>query len=213
MLKVGLTGGIGSGKSEVARRLAGYGALLIDADQIAREVVEPGTPGLAQVVGQFGTAVLAKDGTLDRQALGEIVFTDAELRGKLNGIVHPLVGARIRDLEQGADQDAIVVEDIPLIAENDMAGFFDVVVVVDVPPRVQEERLVRDREMTREQVATRVAAQASREQRLAIADIVLDNSGSLAELDRQVGELWAELSRQARSAPGNLSDPGNTVGG
>jgi dephospho-CoA kinase len=214
MLKVGLTGGIGSGKSEVARRLAGYGALLIDADQIAREVVEPGTPGLAQVVGQFGTAVLAKDGTLDRQALGEIVFTDAELRGKLNGIIHPLVGARIRDLEEGADQDAIVVEDIPLIAENDMADFFDVVVVVDVPPRIQEERLVRDREMTREQVAARVAAQASREQRLAIADIVLDNSGSLAELDRQVGDLWAELSRQARSAaPGNLSDPGNTVGG
>lgn len=197
MLKVGLTGGIGSGKSEVARRLAGYGALLIDADQIAREVVEPGTPGLAQVVGQFGTAVLAKDGTLDRQALGEIVFTDAELRGKLNGIIHPLVGARIRDLEEGAGQDAIVVEDIPLIAENDMADFFDVVVVVDVPPRIQEERLVRDREMTREQVAARVAAQASREQRLAIADIVLDNSGSLAELDRQVGDLWAELRRRA----------------
>ncbi len=207
MLKVGLTGGIGSGKSEVARRLAGYGALLIDADQIAREVVEPGTPGLAQVVGQFGTAVLAKDGTLDRQALGEIVFTDAELRGKLNRIIHPLVGARIRDLEQGADQDAIVVEDIPLIAENDMAGFFDVVVVVDVPPRIQEERLVRDREMTREQVAARMAAQASREQRLAIAGIVLDNSGSLAELDRQVGELWAELSRQARSGPGQSVGP------
>jgi dephospho-CoA kinase len=213
MLRVGLTGGIGSGKTEVARRLAGYGALIIDADQIAHEVVEPGRPGLAQVVGQFGTAVLAKDGTLDRAALGEIVFTDAELRGKLNGIIHPLVGARIRELEQGADPDAIVIEDIPLIAENDMAGFFDLVVVVDVPPRVQEERLVRDREMTRAQVAARVAAQASREQRLAIADIVLDNSGSLAELDRQVGELWAELSRQARSAAGNLSDPGNTVGG
>jgi dephospho-CoA kinase len=213
MLRVGLTGGIGSGKSEVARRLAGYGALLIDADQIAREVVEPGTPGLAQVVGQFGTAVLAKDGTLDRQALGEIVFTDAELRDKLNGIIHPLVGARIRDLEEGADQDAIVVEDIPLIAENDMAGFFDLVVVVDVPPRMQEERLIRDRELTREQVAARMAAQASREQRLAIADLVLDNSGSLAELDRQVGDLWAELTRLARSGPGRLSDPGNTVGG
>ena len=213
MLKVGLTGGIGSGKTEVARRLAGYGALIIDADQIAREVVEPGTPGLAQVVGQFGTAVLAKDGTLDRQALGEIVFTDAELRGKLNGIIHPLVGARLRELEQGAGPDAIVIEDIPLIAENDMAGFFDLVVVVDVPPRIQEERLIRDRELTRAQAAARMAAQASREQRLAIADIVLDNSGSLAELDRQVGELWSELCRQARSGPGTLSDPGNTVGG
>lgn len=213
MLKVGLTGGIGSGKSEVARRLAGYGALIIDADRIAREVVEPGTPGLAQVVGQFGAAVLASDGTLDRSALGEIVFTDAELRGKLNAIIHPLVGARIRELEQGADRDAIVIEDIPLIAENDMAGFFDLVVVVDVPPRLQEERLIRERELTRDQVAARMAAQASREQRLAIADLVLDNSGSLAELDRQVGDLWAELSRLARSGQGKLSDPGNTVGG
>lgn len=213
MLKVGLTGGIGSGKSEVARRLAGYGALIIDADRIAREVVEPGTPGLAQVVGQFGAAVLASDGTLDRSALGEIVFTDAELRGKLNAIIHPLVGARIRELEQGADRDAIVIEDIPLIAENDMAGFFDLVVVVDVPPRLQEERLIRERELTRDQVAARMAAQASREQRLAIAGIVLDNSGSLAELDRQVGDLWAELSRLARSGTGKLSDPGNTVDG
>jgi dephospho-CoA kinase len=213
MLKVGLTGGIGSGKSEVARRLAGYGALIIDADQIAREVVEPGTPGLAQVVGQFGTAVLAKDGSLDRQALGEIVFADAELRQKLNGIIHPLVGARLRELEQGADPDAILVEDIPLIAENDMAGFFDVVVVVDVPPRLQEERLIRERDMTRGQAAARMAAQATREQRLAIAGIVLDNSGSLAELDREVGELWAELCRLARYSPGKLSDPGNTVGG
>jgi dephospho-CoA kinase len=213
MLKVGLTGGIGSGKSEVARRLAGYGALIIDADRIAREVVEPGTPGLAQVVGQFGAAVLASDGTLDRAALGEIVFSDAELRGKLNAIIHPLVGARIRELEQGADRDAIVVEDIPLIAENDMAGFFDLVVVVDVPPRIQEERLIRERELTRDQVAARMAAQASREQRLAIAGIVLDNSGSLAELDRQVGDLWAELSRLARSGTGKLSDPGNTVDG
>ncbi|MGP7997654.1 MAG: dephospho-CoA kinase [Streptosporangiaceae bacterium] len=213
MLKVGLTGGIGSGKSEVARRLAGYGALIIDADRIAREAVEPGTPGLAQVVGQFGSVVLAGDGTLDRQALGEIVFADAELRGKLNGIIHPLVGGRIRELEQGADADTILVEDIPLIAENDMAGFFDLVVVVDVPPRLQEERLIRDRGLTRDQVAARIAAQASREQRLAIASIVLDNSGSLAELDREVGDLWAELCRRARLGPGNLSDPGNTVGG
>jgi len=201
MLKVGLTGGIGAGKSEVSRRLASYGALVIDADQIAREVVEPGTPGLAQVVGLFGTGVLAPDGTLDRQRLGEIVFGDDELRAKLNSIIHPLVGARLRELEQGADADAILVEDVPLIAENDLADFYDLVVVVDVPPRLQEERLVRDRGMTPDQVAVRMAAQASREQRLAIAGIVVDNSGSLAELDREVGELWAELSRRARSSP------------
>jgi len=201
MLKVGLTGGIGAGKSEVSRRLASYGALVIDADQIAREVVEPGTPGLAQVVGLFGTGVLAPDGTLNRQRLGEIVFGDDELRAKLNSIIHPLVGARLRELEQGADADAILVEDVPLIAENDLADFYDLVVVVDVPPRLQEERLVRDRGMTPDQVAVRMAAQASREQRLAIAGIVVDNSGSLAELDREVGELWAELSRRARSSP------------
>jgi dephospho-CoA kinase len=201
MLKVGLTGGIGAGKSEVSRRLASYGALVIDADQIAREVVEPGTPGLAQVVGLFGTGVLAPDGTLNRQRLGEIVFGDDELRAKLNSLIHPLVGARLRELEQGADADAILVEDVPLIAENDLADFYDLVVVVDVPPRLQEERLVRDRGMTPDQVAVRMAAQASREQRLAIAGIVVDNSGSLAELDREVGELWAELSRRARSGP------------
>ena len=201
MLKVGLTGGIGAGKSEVSRRLASYGALVIDADQIAREVVEPGTPGLAQVVGLFGTGVLDPDGTLDRQRLGEIVFGDDELRAKLNSLIHPLVGARLRELEQGADADAILVEDVPLIAENDLADFYDLVVVVDVPPRLQEERLVRDRGMTPDQVARRMAAQASREQRLAIAGIVVDNSGSLAELDREVGELWAELSRRARSSP------------
>ena len=106
-----------------------------------------------------------------------------------------------------------MVEDIPLIAENDLAGFFDLVVVVDVPPRIQVERLIRERGLTRDQAAARMAAQASREQRLAIADLVLDNSGSLAELDRQVGDLWAELSRLARSGQGKLSDPGNTVGG
>jgi dephospho-CoA kinase len=200
MLKVGLTGGIGTGKSEVSRRLAGYGALIIDADLVAREVVEPHSPGLAQVVGVFGTGILAADGTLDRHRLGEIVFYDAELRAKLNAVVHPLVGERMRELEQGADPGAIVVEAVPLIAENHMAEFFDLVVVVDVPPRIQEDRLVRERGMTREQVAARVAAQASREDRLAIADIVLDNSGSLAELDREVGDLWAELCRRAKAA-------------
>jgi len=199
MIRVGLTGGIGSGKSEVSRRLAGYGALIIDADVVAREVVEPHAPGLAQVVGVFGAGILAEDGTLDRQRLGEIVFSDADLRAKLNAIVHPLVAERIRELEQEADPGAVVVEAIPLIAENHTADFFDLVVAVDVPPRIQEDRLIRDRGMTREQVAARVGAQASREDRLAIADIVLDNSGSLAELDREVGDLWTELCRRVNA--------------
>ena len=201
MLKVGLTGAIGSGKSEVSRRLASYGALIIDADQVAREVVEPHTPGLAQVTDAFGMDVLASDGTLDRPRLAEIVFGDDALRAKLNGIIHPLVRDRIRELEAGAEAGAIVVEAVPLIAENGMAGLYDLVVVVDIPPRIQEDRLVRDRGMTREQVAARVAAQASREDRLAIADIVLDNSGSLDELDREVGELWTEVCRRANAQP------------
>jgi dephospho-CoA kinase len=196
VLRVGLTGGIGAGKSEVSRRLAAYGAVVIDADQIAREVVEPGTEGLAEVVAAFGPQVLTPDGALDRARLGDIVFADPELRGKLNAIVHPRVARRMAELERGASS-SIVVHDVPLIAENGRAGAYDLVVVVDAPPKVQAERLVRRRGLTREQARARMAAQASREQRLAIADIVIDNSGSLAELDRQVGDLWAQLRRRA----------------
>jgi dephospho-CoA kinase len=196
VLRVGLTGGIGSGKSEVSRRLAAYGAVVIDADQIAREVVEPGTEGLAEVVAAFGPEVLTPDGALDRARLGDIVFADPGLRGKLNAIVHPRVASRMAELERDA-AGSIVVHDVPLIAENGRAGAYDVVVVVDAPPKVQADRLIRRRGMSREQAMARMAAQASREQRLAIADIVIDNSGSLAELDRQVGDLWAELRRRA----------------
>jgi dephospho-CoA kinase len=197
VLRVGLTGGIGSGKSEVSKRLAAQGAVVIDADAIAREVVAAGTDGLAEVVEAFGPEILRADGQLDRPRLGDIVFADPALRGKLNAIVHPRVGARMAELERGAGPGAIVVHDVPLIAENGLAGGYDLVVVVDVPPRIQVERLVRYRGMTREQAQARMAAQASREQRLAIAGIVIDNSGSLAELDRQVGDLWAELRRRA----------------
>jgi len=181
----------------VSRRLAAQGAVVIDADAIAREVVAPGTGGLAEVVDAFGTEILRADGELDRPRLGEIIFADPELRGKLNAIIHPRVGARMAELERGAGPGAIVVHDVPLIAENGLAGGYDLVVVVDVPPRIQVERLVRHRGMTREQAQARMAAQASREQRLAIASIVIDNSGSLSELDRQVGDLWAELRRRA----------------
>jgi dephospho-CoA kinase len=181
----------------VSARLAAQGAVVIDADAIAREVVEPGTEGLAEVVGAFGPGVLLPDGRLDRPRLGEIVFADPELRGKLNAIVHPRVGVRMAELEREAGSGAIVVHDVPLIAESGRTDAYDLVVVVDVPPRIQVDRLVRRRGMTREQAEARMAAQASREQRLAIADIVIDNSGSLAELDRQVGDLWSELRRKA----------------
>ena len=201
MLRVGLTGGIGAGKSEVSRRLAAQGAVVIDADAVAREVVAPGTDGLAEVTGAFGREVLLPDGGLDRARLGDLVFADPELRARLNAIIHPKVGGRMAELEQAAGPGAIVVHDVPLIAENGLAGAYDVVVVVDVPQRVQVERLVRQRGMTREQARARIEAQATRKQRLAIAGIVIDNSGSLAELDRQVGDLWAELRRRAAPRP------------
>ena len=197
MLRVGLTGGIGAGKSEVSRRLAAHGAVIIDADLVAREVVEPGTEGLAEVAEAFGSEVLRPDGGLDRGGLGDLVFADPELRSKLNAIIHPRVTRRMAELERSAGSGAIVVHDVPLIAENSRAGVYDIVVVVDAPPKIQAERLVRRRGLTREQARARMAAQASREQRLAIADIVIDNSGSLAELDRQVGDLWAQLRRRA----------------
>jgi dephospho-CoA kinase len=196
VLRVGLTGGIGAGKGEVSARLAAQGAVVIDADAVAREVVQPGTEGLAEVVAAFGPGVLQPDGSLDRTRLGDIVFADPELLATLNAIVHPKVAARMAELERRAGPGAIVVHDVPLIAENGRADVYDLVVVVDVPPRIQLDRLVRRRGMSREQARARMAAQASREQRLAIADIVIDNSGSLAELDRQVGDLWPELRRR-----------------
>jgi dephospho-CoA kinase len=197
VLRVGLTGGIGAGKSEVSRRLAAQGAAVIDADLIAREVVAPETDGLAAVVEAFGPGVLSPDGSLDRVKVGDIVFADQEKLAILNSIVHPRVGARMRELEAAATPGSVVIHDVPLIAENGLASAFDLVVVVDVPPRIQLDRLVRLRGMTRAQAHARIAAQASREQRLAIADIVVDNSASLAELDRQTGELWSELRRRA----------------
>lgn len=198
LLRVGLTGGIGSGKSEVSRRLAAQGAVVIDADAIAREVVAPGTAGLAEVIEAFGPEVLLPDGSLDRPRLGDIVFADPQLRARLNGIVHPLVGARMQTLEQAAGSGAIVVHDVALIAENNLAATYDLVVVVDVPPRTQLDRLVRHRGLSRDQAKARMDAQASRADRLAIAGIVIDNSGSLTELDRLAGELWTELRRRAQ---------------
>ncbi len=199
MLRVGLTGGIGAGKGEVARRLAAYGALVIDADEVAREVVAPGTPGLDEIVQAFGTGVLRPDGSLDRQLLGEIVFSDAALRDRLNAIVHPRVGQRMREIEEAAGAPDVIVHEIPLLAENGLAGAFDVVVVVDAPARAQVERLVSTRGMTRSHALARMSAQATREERLAVATLVVDNSGSLDDLDGLVATLWAELSRRAKA--------------
>ena len=196
-----MTGGIGAGKSEVSRRLGAQGAVVIDADAIAREVVAPGTEGLAAVTAEFGAGVLRQDGGLDRERLGEIVFADPAMLNRLNSIVHPLVGRRMAELEKDAGTGAIIVHDVPLLAENNLDTGFDLVVVVDAPAHLQIDRLVRQRGMTQDQAEARMAAQASREQRLAIADLVVDNSSSLAELDRQVGDLWTELRRRARLQP------------
>jgi len=202
VLRIGLTGGIGSGKSEVARRLADRGAVLIDADVAAREVVVPGSPGLARIAEVFGAEVLRPDGSLNRERLGGIVFGDPGLRARLNEIVHPLVREWMQAAEQAAVQAAeppgpVVVHDVPLLAESRGRAGFDVVIVVDVPPELQVERLVSLRGMAPDQARARMAAQASREQRLAVADVVIDNSGSLEDLDRRVAEVWADLERRA----------------
>ncbi|MFB6853120.1 dephospho-CoA kinase [Streptomyces sp. NPDC056341] len=200
MLKVGLTGGIGAGKSEVSRLLVEHGAVLIDADRIAREVVEPGTPGLAAVVEAFGSDVLAPDGSLDRPALGAIVFADADRLAVLNLIVHPLVGARSAELEAAATGDSVVVHDVPLLAENGLAPLYDLVVVVDASPETQLDRLVRLRGMSEEDARARMAAQATRDKRLEIADIVIDNDVPLDELHRRVDSVWADLAQRAAAA-------------
>ncbi|MCX5225543.1 dephospho-CoA kinase [Streptomyces sp. NPDC006553] len=197
MLKVGLTGGIGAGKSEVSRLLVSYGAVLIDADRIAREVVEPGTPGLAAVVEAFGEDVLTAEGTLDRPKLGSIVFADADRLATLNAIVHPLVGARSAELESRAGSGDVVVHDVPLLTENGLAPLYDLVVVVDASPETQLDRLVRLRGMAESEARARMSAQATRAQRRDVADLVIDNDGPLDALEPQVRKVWDELERRA----------------
>jgi dephospho-CoA kinase len=193
VLRIGLTGGIGSGKSEVSRRLASLGAVVIDADRLAREVVEPGTPGLAEVVQAFGPGVLAPDGSLDRPALGARVFGDDDARRRLEAIVHPRVRARAAELEHAAGPDAVVVHDIPLLVETGRPESFDAVIVVDVPVEVQVERLVGQRGMTEDEARSRIAAQATRERRAGVADFIVDNTGSLDDLEAAVRGIWEEL--------------------
>jgi dephospho-CoA kinase len=185
VLIVGLTGGIGAGKSAVAARLAAHGALIVDADMVAREVVARGTAGLAAVVAAFGPRILAGDGSLDRSALGDLVFSDPEARERLNAIVHPLVERRTAEILAAAPEDAVVVHDVPLLVENGLAPAYDVVVVVIADRDVRIVRLRDTRGMSEEQARARMAAQASDEQRRAVADVVL-------ELHRQVDVLWRD---------------------
>jgi dephospho-CoA kinase len=198
VLRIGLTGGIGSGKSTVAALLAEHGAVIVDADRIAREVVEAGTPGLAAVVAEFGEQVLAADGSLDRPSLAAVVFADPAARGRLDAVVHPLVRARAAELVAAAPPDAVVVQDVPLLVETGQAASYDLVLVVraDVEERVR--RLV-GRGLTVEDARARIASQATDEQRAAVADVVISNDGDRDDLAAQVDRFWAERVEPARS--------------
>jgi dephospho-CoA kinase len=204
VLRVGLTGGIGAGKSEVTRRLAELGAVVIDADLLAREVVGSGTSGLNEVVRHFGAGVLGKRGDLDRAALAARVFDDPGERRVLESIIHPRVRSRAAEIEAAADPDAVVVHAIPLLVETGQAGSFDVVVVVEAPRSERLDRLMRDRGMTEEQAQSRIDSQASARQRVEAADVVIDNTGGLDALRARVDQVWNDLSLKA----GNRSSGG-----
>jgi dephospho-CoA kinase len=192
---VGLTGGVASGKSTVAAMLRELGAIVVDADVLAREVVEPGTPGLAAVVAEFGPDVLTADGRLDRSRVGAIVFADRDRRGALEAIIHPRVRARAAEIEAAAPPGVVVVHDIPLLVETGQAGEFDAVVVVDVPEDLQVQRATRDRGWSEDEARSRISAQASRAARVAAATHVIDNSGALEDLRDRVAEVFGELVR------------------
>lgn len=191
-MQIGLTGGIGSGKSSAARRFGELGALVIDADLVAREVVEPGTDGLAAVAAAFGPAVLDDGGRLDRPALARIVFTDEAARGRLNGILHPLIRARVAARIAAAPPGTVVVQDVPLLVETGQAPSYDLVVVVETPVRLRIERLARDRGMAADEARSRMATQATDEQRRAVADVVIVNDGTVDDLRAEVDAIWAE---------------------
>lgn len=199
MLLVGLTGGIASGKSTVASRLRELGAELIDADEIAREVVEPGTPTLRRLVERFGNDILDRDGKLDRQALARKVFGNPEALNDLNSITHPAIGAEIaRRIQQHAKSDAVVVVDAALLVESGRGGF-DKLVVVACRPEIQLDRLIRLRGMSREEAEKRISSQAPLGDKLAKADVVIWNEGSMEELYRTIDSVWAELVAEAQS--------------
>ncbi len=199
VLRVALTGGIGSGKTAVSDLLAERGAVVIDADVLAREVVGAGTPGLAQVIEEFGPEMLAADGSLDRAAVAQQVFADESARRRLESIIHPLVRSRAAALERSSPAGSVVVHVIPLLVETGQQDKFDVVVVVDLPEDVQVERLIR-RGVSAADARARIGAQSSRSERLAAADVVIDNTGDRAELAHRVDQLWADLREHAKAA-------------
>lgn len=206
MYLIGLTGGIASGKSVVAKRLAELGAVHIDADLLARQVVEPGTPGLGLIAERFGPSVIAADGSLDRAALGAIVFADAVERAALNAITHPAVWRAATELiatAEGADPHAVVVYDVPLLVEASAGRpmSFDLVVVVQAGTETRIARMVEQRGMSREEATHRLNSQATDAERLAIADLVIDNDGLLEDTLRQADELWAMASAAASASP------------
>ncbi len=194
MFRLGLTGGIGSGKSAVSARLATHGAIVIDYDLLAREAVEPGTSALAAIAERFGADVIAADGMLDRTALAAVVFGDDAARHDLEAITHPAIFDLAIAREATAADDAVVVHDHPLLVEVGMDAFCDLVVVVDAPEDVQLERLMTLRGMTESDARARLAAQTTREDRVAAADIVLDNTGSIEDLEARVDEIWTRIT-------------------
>ncbi len=198
MVRIGLTGGIGSGKSTVAALLAERGAVVVDADRIAREALAPGTPGLAAVVAEFGPGVVAPDGSLDRPALAAVVFADPAARARLDGIVHPLVRARAAEAIAAAPADAVVVQDVPLLVETGQAGSFDLVLVVETDEEVRVQRLLQ-RGLSADDARARIASQATDAQRREVADVVLRNDGDRDALAAQVDRFWAE---HVATAPG-----------
>lgn len=204
MLRVGLTGGIGSGKSTVARLLAKHGAIVVDSDAIAREVVAPGTPGLTQLVAEFGPEILAEDGSLNRAELAARAFADPQRRAVLDGITHPLITARTAELFAAAGHGEIVVHDIPLLTELGLEQAYDYVIVVDASEETRAARLV-GRGLTEEDARARMSHQATREQRLAIADAVIENEGRESDLEPAVAELWAELERLGQSKAARIN--------
>jgi dephospho-CoA kinase len=200
VLLVGLTGGIGSGKSTVAHLLEERGAVVYDADVLARAAVEPGTPGHEAVVARFGAGVIAPGGEIDREALASVVFADPEARRDLEGIVHPEVRRLFAEASDDyRDTDRVVVLSAPLLVETGMHTAFEVLVVVSAPVETQVERLVRERGMSEEQARARIAAQAPLEEKAAAADVIIDNGGPIEELERQVDRLWGDLRSRALS--------------
>lgn len=197
MQLIGLTGGIASGKSVVAARLAEHGAVVVDADRVAREIVEPGTPALARIADEFGAGVIASDGSLDRAALGALIFSSPEKREALNAITHPAVGIRSKQLfaaAAAADPDAIVVYDIPLLVEAGRADEFDLIVVVNATTETRVSRMMELRGMTRDEAVHRINSQATNTERLAVADVVIDSNGTLERTLEQADALWEKLS-------------------